>query len=83
MTPIPHKYFAKLRNEVSEFEQWLANTEANEAGAIKPEDLQGAFVRITSLYTKTLELYRIGSNPPESHNLPDDGPSEPASISRG
>ncbi len=80
MTPIPHRYFEKLRGVVGEFEQWLASTEANQDGAVKPEDLQLALRRATSIYTKALELYRIGSNPP-ANDLPDDE-TEPPQLSR-
>lgn len=76
MTPIPHRYFEKLRSVVSEFEQWLAATEAAEDGSVKAEDLKGAFVRATNIYTKTLELYRIGSHSATDEAAGDDASSE-------
>ena len=84
MTPIPHRYFEKLRGVIGEFEQWLASTEPAEDGSVKLEDLQLALRRATSIYTKALELYRIGSNPPED-SLPEevnDQTSETPKISR-
>ena len=82
MTPIPHRYFDKLRNVISEFEQWIASTEAAEDGSIKLEDLKVAFVRATNIYTKTLELYRIGSDTPGKTPPPDEG-SEVTKLSPG
>lgn len=61
MAQIPHRYFEKLRGIVTDFEQWLASTEATDDGSISVDDLKIAFVKATSIYTKTLELYRIGT----------------------
>ena len=84
MTPIPHRYFEKLRGVVGEFEQWLAATHAAADDSVKPEDLQTALRLATSIYTKALELYRIGSNPLLDSQLPanDEDQADQPKLSR-
>lgn len=80
MTPIPHRYFEKLRGIVTDFEQWLESTEPTEDGSISADDLKTAFVKATSIYTKTLELYRIGTTSSDEKPSGDD---EVSQLSRG